>query len=363
MTVQPPKSVWYPTWLKEVLDSIPPLEKNLQKKVQFRLDSLTKPPKSLGRLETIARQYAVIRGQERPKLQKKVIYTFAADHGVTEEGVSAYPKEVTAQMVYNFLRGGAAVNVLARHVGAQVKVVDIGVDHDFNRIEGLIHAKVLRGTRNFAKGPAMTRQEALTAMEKGCELAQQAAMDGADILGTGDMGIGNTTASSAIAAVMTGKPVATVTGKGTGLDEKGLQHKIQVIQQAIELNQPDPRDPLGVLDKVGGLEIAGIAGFLLGAATKKVPVVVDGFISTAGALIAAGLYPQIRNYIFISHLSAERGHRAMCAALGVKPLLDLDLRLGEGTGACLGISLVEAGVKVLNEMATFEEAKVSQKSP
>ncbi|MCI0529316.1 MAG: nicotinate-nucleotide--dimethylbenzimidazole phosphoribosyltransferase, partial [Nitrospira sp.] len=193
MTPQPPKSAWYPTWLKEVLDSIPLLEKNLQKKVQSRLDSLTKPPKSLGRLETIAKQYAVIRGQDRPKLHKKVVYAFAADHGVTEEGVSAYPKEVTAQMVYNFLRGGAAVNVLARHVGAEVRVVDIGVDHDFNQIEGLIHAKVLRGTRNLAKGPAMTRQEALTAMEKGCELAQQAAMDGTDILGTGDMGIGNTT--------------------------------------------------------------------------------------------------------------------------------------------------------------------------
>jgi nicotinate-nucleotide--dimethylbenzimidazole phosphoribosyltransferase len=362
MTMQPPKNAWYPTWLKEVLDNIPPLEDKFKKKVQSRLDSLTKPPKSLGRLEIVARQYAVIRGQECPKLQKKVVYTFAADHGVTEEGVSAYPKAVTAQMVYNFLRGGAAVNVLARHVGAEVRVVDIGVDYDFHQLEGLIQKKVLRGTSNIAKGPAMTRQEALLAMEEGCGLARQAAADGADLLGTGDMGIGNTTPSSAIAAVMTGKPVPEVTGRGTGLDAKGHEHKIQVIQQAIELNQPDPRDPLGVLVKVGGLEIAGIAGFLLGAAASRVPVVVDGFISTAGALIAAGLYPKIKNHIFISHLSAERGHRAMCTSLGLKPLLDLDLRLGEGTGACLGISLVEAGVKILNEMATFDEARVSQKS-
>jgi nicotinate-nucleotide--dimethylbenzimidazole phosphoribosyltransferase len=340
---------------------MPPLDSKLQKKVQARLNNLTKPVKSLGRLEKVACQYAVIRGQEHPKLQKKVVYTFAADHGVTEEGVSAYPKEVTAQMVYNFLRGGAAVNVLARHVGAEVRVVDIGVDHDFGQIEGLIHKKVLQGTRNLAKGPAMTRQEALTAMEEGCGLAQQAAADGVDLMGTGDMGIGNTTPSSAIAAVMTGKQVSGVTGRGTGLDVKGREHKIQVIQQAIQLNQPDPRDPVGVLAKVGGLEIAAIAGFLFGAAASRVPVVVDGFISTAGALIAVRLYPPIRHYIFISHLSAEKGHRAMCAALGIKPLLDLDLRLGEGTGACLGISLVEAGVKVLNEMATFGEAKVSQK--
>jgi nicotinate-nucleotide--dimethylbenzimidazole phosphoribosyltransferase len=361
MTVQPPKSAWYPTWLRETLDNIPPLDKGLEKKVQARLNSLTKPLKSLGRLEKIACQYAVIRGQERPKLQKKVIYTFAADHGVTEEGVSAYPKAVTAQMVYNFLRDGAAINVLARHVGAEVRVVDIGVDHDFGPMEGLIHKKVLRGTQNLAKGPAMTKQEALTAMEEGCGLAQQAATEGVDLLGTGDMGIGNTTPSSAIAAVMTGKQVATITGSGTGLNTKGLEHKIQVIQQAIELNQPDPRDPVGVLAKVGGLEIAAIAGFLLGAAAHRVPVVVDGFISGAGALIASGLFPALKDYIFISHLSAEKGHRAMCAALNIKPLLDLDLRLGEGTGACLGMTLVEAGVKVLNEMATFDEAKVSKK--
>lgn len=356
-----PKNVWYPAWLKETLEGIVGPDKALQKKVQSRLDSLTKPPGSLGVLEKVALQYAVIRGQERPKLQKKIIYTFAADHGVTEEGVSAYPREVTAQMVFNFLRGGAAVNVLARHVGAEVRVVDIGVDHDFNDLEGLIHKKVMRGTANLAKGHAMTRQQALLAMEVGCELARQAATEGVDLLGTGDMGIGNTTPSSAIAAVMTGMPVGEVTGKGTGLDRERLQHKIQVIQRAIELNQPDPRDPVGVLAKVGGLEIASIAGFILGAAASRIPVVVDGFISTAGALIATGLHPLVRQFLFLSHQSAERGHRALCAAVKLEPILDLSLRLGEGTGACLGMSLVEAGVRILNEMATFEEAHVSGK--
>lgn len=207
----------------------------------------------------------------------------------------------------------------------------------------------------------MTRQQALLAMEVGCELARQAATEGVDLLGTGDMGIGNTTPSSAIAAVMTGMPVGEVTGKGTGLDRERLQHKIQVIQRAIELNQPDPRDPVGVLAKVGGLEIASIAGFILGAAASRIPVVVDGFISTAGALIATGLHPLVRQFLFLSHQSAERGHRALCAAVKLEPILDLSLRLGEGTGACLGMSLVEAGVRILNEMATFEEAHVSGK--
>ncbi|MGH7274706.1 MAG: nicotinate-nucleotide--dimethylbenzimidazole phosphoribosyltransferase [Nitrospiria bacterium] len=357
-----PKNAWYPAWLREVLESIRPLEGELQVKVQARLDCLTRPPGSLGRLEEAARQYAVIRGQERPKLQKKVVYIFAADHGVTEEGVSAYPRTVTAQMVYHILRGGAAINVLARHVGAEVRVVDIGVDHDFKQLAGIIHKKVLRGTRNLGKGPAMTRQEALIAMEEGCGLARQAAEDGVDLLGTGDIGIGNMIPSSAIAAVMTGSPAHAVTGKGTGHEAKGLKQQIRIIEQAIELNRPDPRDPLDVLAKVGGLEIAGIAGFLLGAAACKVPVVVEGFISAAGALIAVRLHPPIRDYIYISHRSTEKGHRVMCAALGLPPLLDLDLRLGEGTGACLGISLVEAGVKVLNEMATFEEANASQRS-
>ena len=335
------------------------MDSGLGESVQSGLDALAKPPGSLGRLEDAVLQYAMVRGQVQPRLQKKVIYTFAADHGVVEAGVSAYPKEITAQMVYTFLRGGAALNVLARHVDAAVRVVDIGVDHDFEGLEGLIHKKVLHGTRNLALGPAMTRQEALVAMEEGCALAQGAASEGADILGTGDMGIGNTTPSSAIAAVMTGKAVSTVTGKGAGLDAKGLQRKVRVIEQAIALNRPDAKDPLDVLTKVGGLEIAAIAGFLLGAASRRVPVVVDGFISTAGALIAASLHPCLVDYVCISHLSAEKGHRIMCAEMGWKPLLELDLRLGEGTGACLGISLVEAGVKVFNEMATLKEIGLS----
>ena len=357
-----PKNAWYPAWLREVLDSIRSLEGEPQVKGQARFNRLPKPPGSLGRLGEAARQYAMIRGQERPQLQKKVVYIFAADHGVTEEGVSAYPRSVTVQMVHTLLRGEAAINVLARYVGAEVRVVDIGVDHEFNQVGGLIHKKVLHGTRNIAKGPAMTRQEALIAMEEGCGLARQAAADGVDILGTGDIGVENTIPSSAIAALMTGRPVDAVTAKGTGLDAKDLKHKIRIIEQAIKLNRPDPRDPLDVLAKVGGLEIAGIAGLLLGAAACRVPVVIDGFISAAGAFITTRLHPPIRDFIYISHRSPDRGYWVMCAALGLRPLLDIDLKLGEGTGACLGISLVEAGVRVLSEMDRFEEANQSHRS-
>lgn len=361
MTQKPPRSAWHPAWLKEVLGNILPLDEGVGAQVQARLDALAKPPGSLGRLEEAALQYAMIRCQPQPQLGKKRVYVFAADHGVVAEGVTAYPPEVTAQMVYTFLEGRAAINVLARHVGAEVKVVDIGVAHDFKGLKGLIHKKVMPGTRNFAEGPAMTRQEALVAMEEGANLALEAAAEGADILGTGDMGIGNTTPSTAIAGVMTGRPIADLAGKGAGLDGRGVRQKIKVIERAIELNHPDPKDPLDVLAKVGGLEIAAIAGFVLGAASRRVPAVVDGFISTSGALIAAALHPLIRDHLFISHLSAEKGHKAVCAAAGWRPLLDLDLRLGEGTGACLGISLVDASVKLFNEMATLEEIRTSSR--
>jgi nicotinate-nucleotide--dimethylbenzimidazole phosphoribosyltransferase len=290
---------------------------------------------------------------------KKVIFTFAGDHGVVAEGVSAFPKEVTPQMVLNFLNGGAGVNVLARHVGADVLVVDVGVDYDFNAVPGLINRKVARGTRNFAKGPAMTREEALAAVEVGIELANQAKSEGVSILGTGEMGIGNTTPASAIIAAISGKSVREVTHRGTGINDAALENKIRVIEEGLALNKPDPRDPLDVLTKVGGLEIAAIAGLVIGAAANRLPVVIDGFISTAGALIASEMHPNIREYIFAAHESVEIGHRLMLEHMAAEPILDLRLRLGEGTGAALAIGLIEAGVKILKEMATFEEAGVA----
>lgn len=288
-----------------------------------------------------------------------MILTFASDHGITKEGVSAYPGEVTAQMVYNFLRGGAGINVLARHAGADVVIVDIGVDHEFNDLKGLIIRKVARGTNNFFKGPSMSREEAIRSIETGIELAGEYAGKGYNLFGTGDMGIGNTTPSSAIASVLTGRPVAEVTGKGTGISDESLHRKIRVIEQAIELNRPDPADPIDVLSKVGGFEIGGIAGIIIGAAAKRIPVVVDGFISTAGALIAYCIEPGVRDYMFAAHNSVESGHKAMLERMGLRPILDLNLRLGEGTGAALAMTLIEAGLKIYNEMATFGEAGVS----
>ena len=328
---------------------------------QERLDSLTKPQGSLGRLEEFAKRIVAVTGKKMPGLfEKKAIFTFAGDHGVTEEGVSLFPKEVTVQMVYNFLQGGAGINVLARHAGADVIVVDIGVDHAFEDEKGLIRKKVVRGTKNMRKGPAMTREEAILALDTGFNLAVEYAGIGYGLFGTGDMGIGNTTPSSAIAAVMTGSHPADVTGKGTGIDDGALLHKIEVIKEAISINHPDRSDPVDVLAKVGGAEIAGIAGFILGAAARRVPVVVDGFISTAGAIIANSIDPAVKDYMFAAHNSVEKGHRVMLDAMGMNPILDLGLRLGEGTGAALAMSLIEAGLKIYLEMATFEEAGVSK---
>lgn len=345
--------------LEGLMDSVKPVDSGLLESARERLDSLTKPRGSLGRLEEFAMRYVAITGSTEPVVKRKVIFTFAGDHGVAEEGVSAFPKEVTAQMVLNFLRGGAGINVLARHTGCEVVVVDIGVDHDFGGVEGLVEKKVLRGTRNMLKGPAMTRDEALRCIGAGVELALEYAGEGA-IFGTGEMGIANTTAASAITAVITGAPVEEVTGRGTGINDGALDHKIGVIKNAIRVNNPDPSDPVDVLAKVGGAEIAGISGLILGAASRRVPVVVDGFISTAGALVAVEMKPEVRDYIFASHNSVERGHKVMLERIGQKPFVDLGLRLGEGTGAALAISLVEAGVRIYNEMATFKDAGVSE---
>jgi nicotinate-nucleotide--dimethylbenzimidazole phosphoribosyltransferase len=345
--------------LQEVLNNIKPVDASRTAVIQARLDNLTKPQGSLGRLEELARRYCLITGKDLPAIRNKIIFTFAGDHGVTGEGVSAYPKEVTSQMVYNFLRGGAGVNVLARHCGARVIVVDIGVDHDFEPADGLEVRKVGRGTRNMAAGPSMTRKEAEQAILVGVEMVEKY-RDGLDIIGTGDMGIGNTTPSSAIVSVITGTEPELVTGRGTGIDDASLKGKIAVIKKAVAVNRPDPKDPLDVLSKVGGFEIAGIAGLVLGAALHRIPVVVDGFISTAGALIAAEMNPLVKGYIIAAHQSVEIGHRRTLEHLEQRPLLDLNLRLGEGTGAALGISLVEAGVKILMEMATFADAGVAE---
>jgi nicotinate-nucleotide--dimethylbenzimidazole phosphoribosyltransferase len=347
--------------LQNVLQQIHPVDTSRTNAIQMQLDYLTKPQGSLGRLEELAKKYCLITGKNKPVIKNKIIFTFAGDHGVTEESVSAFPKEVTAQMVLNILRGGAGVNVLAKHVGAKVVVVDMGVDYEFEPVEGLEIRKIGRGTKNMAKGPAMTRDEAERAVLAGIELVEKY-KDGLDMLGTGDMGIGNTTPSSAIVSVITGTDPEKVTGRGTGIDDKSLQAKIAIIKKAIAKNNPDPKDALDVLAKVGGFEIAGIAGLVLGAARYRIPVVIDGFISTAGALIAAELNPHVKGYIIAAHQSVEIGHRTMLAHLEQVPLLDLNLRLGEGTGAALGMSLVEAGVKILGEMATFAAAGVAEKS-
>ena len=348
--------------LQDAIDAIHPVDQDCLSRAQGRLDRLTKPVGSLGRLEELAARYVAITGEERPSSPRAAVFTFAADHGVVAEGVSAYPSAVTAQMVLNFLRGGAGVNVLASHVGAEVRVVDIGVAHEFGQLPGLIHRKVAHGTKNFLREPAMTREQAIYAVEVGVTLAVEAVQEGVGLLGTGDMGIGNTTASAAITAVMTGESVVAVTGRGTGIDEAGWARKVAVIEQALGNRRPDAADPLDVLAKVGGLEIAGLAGLILGGAACRRPVVLDGFISGAAAVIAAGLSPLCREYLIASHLSVERGHQAVHTKLGLRPLLDLDLRLGEGTGACLAIGLVQAALKVLTQMATFEQAGVSERT-
>ena len=346
--------------INETINAIAELDKNYFDKAQERLDSLTKPRGSLGRLEELAAQVVAIREDLRPTLDKKVIFTFAGDHGVTEEGVSAFPKEVTPQMVFNFLQGGAGINVLARQAGAEVAVVDIGVDFDFEEAKGLIQKKVVRGTANMAKGPAMTREEAERCIEVGIELANEYAENGYNLFGTGEMGIGNTTPSSAIITALSGMSAGEVTGRGTGIDDNALENKAKVIEKAIDCNKPDTKDAIDVLAKVGGAEIAGIAGLCLGAAANRIPVLIDGFISTAGALIAYEIDPKVREYMISAHKSVEVGQKVMLERMNLRPIMDLDFRLGEGTGAAIGMNIVESAVRIYNEMATFAEASVSE---
>ncbi len=325
--------------------------------VQRHLDALTKPPGSLGRLEELAVRLAALTGRP-PRVTTPVIFTFAADHGVVAEGVSAYPQSVTAQMVENFLRGGAAVNVLARQAGARVVVADFGVATPLGAPAGLVVRRLGAGTANLARGAAMTRAQTVEAVEAGAALAEEAIDAGADLLGTGEMGIGNTTAASAITAGITGAPVEAVTGRGTGLDDAGHLRKVAVVERALRVNAPDAADGLDVLARLGGFEIAGLVGVILAGAARRVPVALDGFIAGAAALVAVTLAPRARHALFASHRSTEPGHAVALRHLGLEPYLALDMRLGEGTGAALFIPLARAAAAIYGEMATFKSAGV-----
>ncbi len=347
--------------LQRTIKEIYPQASEYRDRAKERLDQLALPHWALGDLMDLSLDLAGITRSLKPDVTRKAIITMAGDHGVVAEGVSKFPQEVTTQMVYNFVNGGAGINALARQAGAEVVVVDMGVAADLTDLakQGkIINKKVGLGTDNIAKGPAMSHAMATRSVEAGIDIVNDLA-DRIDIFGTGDMGIGNTTPSTAIAAVITKKSIEELTGRGTGLDDEQLAHKQEVIKTILECNKPKPKDGLDILQKVGGFEIGGIAGLIIGAAAKRKPVVVDGFISTAGALIAIAIEPFVRDYIICAHRSMEPGHRAMQEKVGCRPLLDLNMRLGEGTGAALAMNLVEAAVAVLTEVATFEEAAVA----
>ncbi len=347
--------------LDALIADIRPLDRPAMQAARARQDTLTKPQGSLGCLESLSIQLAGITAQAAPHIRQKVVTVMAGDHGVTAEGVSAYPSAVTAQMLANFLNGGAAINVLARQTGARIVVVDMGVAADIPPHPALVSKKIAHGTGNITREPAMDREQALRAILAGADVVEAEITRGLDILATGEMGIGNTTPSAAIAASVLEQAPAAIVGHGTGLDEAGLQRKVRAVEGALALHHPDPKDGLDVLAKVGGFEIAGLAGAILAAAARRKPVVLDGFISTAAALIAVQIAPQVRDYLIAAHCSQERGHRLMLAWLGLEPLLDLKLRLGEGTGAVLALPLIEAACNLLNEMATFGDAGVSGK--
>ncbi|MGG2994827.1 nicotinate-nucleotide--dimethylbenzimidazole phosphoribosyltransferase [Paenibacillus macerans] len=342
----------------ELAGSIGRLDAAAMAAAEERLGRLTKPPGSLGKLEELAVRLAGITGETLPEFPRRTVFVMAADHGVCEEGVSAFPAEVTPQMVGNFLAGGAAVNVLARQAGADVVCVDIGVNAELSH-PALVSRKVRYGTANMAKGPAMTREEAEAAVLIGARLVEEAASRGVRLFVTGEMGIGNTTASAAMMSALSGISPEQSVGRGTGIDDVRLRGKIEVVRRALEINRPDPGDPLGVLAKVGGLEIAGLAGVILGAAKSRCPVVIDGFISSVAALAASRLAPEAAGYMIASHVSAEQGHRQLLRELKLEPMLELGMRLGEGTGGVLALHLVDAASRIVREMATFESAGIS----
>lgn len=345
--------------LQSTIEKITSQDKKTEQLARAHLDNLTKPQGSLGYLEDIAAMYCSMTATDKPVMGKKRIYTFAADHGVVSEGVTCYPAEVTHQMVLNMLAGGAGVNVLSRHAGAEAMVVDIGVNHDFQALPGLLHKKIRNGTANMAVGPAMSEMDAVAAIEVGIALAQSAHADSVTLLGTGEMGIGNTTPSSALLSLMLHCDVDDVTGRGTGISDTMLEHKRAVIAKSLEVNRARLNDPISALAAVGGLEIAGIAGLCIGGAACRIPVVVDGFISSAGAMVACMICDKVKEYLFFSHLSQERGHGVMMDKMGMRPILSLDMRLGEGTGAALAMNIIDAAIKIYNEMATFASASVT----
>ncbi len=349
--------------LSRTLDAIHPVGEEQLDAIRAHQNSLTKPPGSLGVLESLAERLCLIQKTTVPSVKNKVALVFAADHGVAKEGVSAYPPEVTPQMVLNFLSGGAAVNVLARQAGVRVVVVDMGVDYDFGGdLPGLTSRKIRRGTDPITQGPAMSRDEALQAIQTGIDVVAAAVADGAQLIATGDMGIGNTTPSAAITACLTGRAPDVVTGRGTGLDDVALANKVKAVERAFAANIPDPTDPLGVLAALGGFEIGAICGAIMGAAALRVPVVVDGFISGAGALLAAAFNPSVKGYLIAGHCSVEPGHQVALDHLGLEPILTLNMRLGEGSGAVLAMNVVEAACRVTNEMASFADAGVADRS-
>jgi nicotinate-nucleotide--dimethylbenzimidazole phosphoribosyltransferase len=352
-----------PTSLDTILKEIKPLDTSAMAAAQSQQNTLTKPRGSLGRLEELSVQIAGIKGTPTPRLEHKSIIVMAADHGVAAETVSLYPQEVTRQMVLNFLKGGAAISVMAGLIGARVIVVDMGVKGGFQPLPGLLCKMIDFGTKNITQGPAMTREQAVETIEAGIQSVEAEMGKRVDIIGTGDMGIGNTTASSAIFAAISGRPPKKITGRGTGIGDRQLAHKIKMIEKALSVNKPSSKDPIDILSKVGGFEIGGLVGVILGCAAYRIPVVIDGFISGAATLIATALSPQSKDYIIAAHLSAEAGHDLLLQFLGLKPLLNLNMRLGEGTGAVLGIILAEAAVRTLNEMATFAQAGVSEAKP
>jgi nicotinate-nucleotide--dimethylbenzimidazole phosphoribosyltransferase len=347
--------------LQSTIEAVRPVDPQWIATAERHQLELTKPPGSLGRLEEIANRCAAIRESLAPTAARPRIVIFAADHGVCAEGVSAYPQEVTAQMVANYLRGGAAINALARVGDIELKVVDIGVAAAIGALDGLIGRRVAAGTRNFCVEPAMTEAEMHAALETGIQLAAEAAGEGCDLLGFGEMGIGNTTAASAIAAALTSLPVEKVVGRGTGVDDEGLARKRRAIERGLALHAPLLRSPLGILQCVGGLEIAAMCGFCLGAAAQRLPVVMDGFIATAAAALALRLCPAAAGYLFAAHRSVEPGHASLLASIGQEPLLDLGMRLGEGTGAALAMGIVQAAVAAFTQMATFAGAGVTNR--
>ena len=348
--------------LDKALNMIGRLDIDLMSRVQERLDSLTKPLGSLGRLEDTVKQLAGITGRYYPEVDKKAVVIMCSDNGVVDEGISQAPKSITSSVTRNFMKGITGINVLSRHAGADIMVVDIGVDDELD-LEGIRNKKIRRGTWNIIKGPAMTRDEAVRCIETGIEMVGELKGKGYNLLGTGEMGIGNTTTSSAVASVLTGISPELMVGRGAGLTTEALTNKVEVVRKAIGINSPDPKDAVDVLAKVGGFDIAGLSGCFIGAAAHRIPILIDGFISSTAALAAVNIKPEVKNFIFPSHGSAEPGSKRVMEALGMEPMLNLSMRLGEGTGAALAFHIIDAAVAAYKNMGTFGDANIEQYVP